>query len=89
MTNYQYKVIYARPGGFLLWPWAKQELKDIVGRQGMEKQINKAAAEGWEVVSCSTASTGSLLYFFPMATIVLRREGRAEHVAPSDAQKGT
>jgi hypothetical protein len=75
-TRCEYKVLFGRPGGFLLFPWASQKLKESIGPQGLEIQLNKLAAEGWEVISCSAASHGSFLYMFSMMTIVLRREVR-------------
>ena len=74
MTDHEYKVLYARPGGFLLFPWASKEVKDTIGKQGLEKQLNALAAEGWEVMSCTSATTGSLFYWFPMVTILLKKE---------------
>lgn len=74
MGDTEYKVVYARPGGFLLFPWASNELKDSIGKQGLEKQLNALAAEGWEVVSCTSATFGTILYMFPMATVVLKRQ---------------
>jgi hypothetical protein len=74
MTKHEYKVVYARPGGTLLFPWASQKVRDAVGRGALEKALNALADEGWEVVSCTTSSFGSVLYFFPMATIILHRE---------------
>lgn len=76
MAGYEYKVLYGRPGGFLLFPWASKEVKDAIGKKGMETQLNTLAAEGWEVVSCTSATTGSLFYWFPMATVLLKREIR-------------
>lgn len=73
MAYVEYKVVYARPGGFLLFPWASKELKDSIGKQGLEKQLNAWAAEGWEVVSCTSATLGTLFYMFPMATVLLKR----------------
>lgn len=77
MADFEYKVIYARPGGFLLFPWASKDLKDSIGRQGLEKQLNVLAAEGWEVVSCTSATFGTIFYMFPMATILLKRQKQA------------
>jgi hypothetical protein len=84
MPNYEYQVIYSKPVDPLFLPWSPQKWKDAAKEKGVEKalgmglenQINKAADEGWELVSCSTASAGSLFSFTPMATAVLRRERR-------------
>ncbi|MCH7921096.1 MAG: hypothetical protein IIC50_24395 [Planctomycetes bacterium] len=74
MAKYEYKVLYTRPGGTMLFPWASQKVRDAVGRGALEITLNHLADEGWEVVSSTTSSFGSILYFFPMATVILRRE---------------
>jgi hypothetical protein len=55
-------------------PWASQDLRDKIGPASLEKQLNLLADEGWEVITCSTASAGSLFYVSPYATVILRRE---------------
>lgn len=74
MAQYEYKVLYGSPTGHSLMPWASQEVRDKVGRGSFEKQLNLLAADGWEVISCSTASYGCLLFFSPYATVILRKE---------------
>lgn len=71
--QYEYTVVHAPPAGVLLMPWASQAVRDAVGRGSFEKRLNKLAAEGWEVVSCSTAAEGMFLWSGVMATVLLRR----------------
>ncbi len=73
MVNYEYKILHGPPNGILLFPWASQELKDRIGRGSFEKNLNKLAKEGWEVISCSTSSEGNLFWLSPKATVLLRR----------------
>lgn len=74
MPHYEYKVLHGSPTGQFLMPWASQELRDKIGPASLEKQLNLLAGEGWEVVSSSTAPAGSLFYFRPCATVILRKE---------------
>jgi hypothetical protein len=74
MAQYEYRVLYGSPKGHFLMPWASQELRDKMGRGSFEKQLNMLADDGWEVTSCSTASAGTLFFFSPCATVILRRE---------------
>ena len=74
MVQYEHKVLYGYPTGQLLMPWASQEMKGRVGPGSFEKQLNALADDGWEVISCSTASAGSIFFFSPYATVILRRE---------------
>ena len=76
MAHYEYKVLYGSPTGHFLMPWASQELREKIGRGSFERQLNALADDGWEVISCSTASGGSLFVFSPYATVILRREKR-------------
>jgi hypothetical protein len=73
-TKHEYKVLFGRPGGFLLFPWASRKLKETIGPHALETQLKKLAADGWEIITCTSASHGSFLYVFSMVTIVLRRE---------------
>ena len=74
MRRYEYMVVHAPPNGMLLMPWASQAVRDAVGPGSLDKRLNKLAEEGWEVVSCSTASEGGFFWFRPMATVLLRRD---------------
>jgi hypothetical protein len=38
--TYQYKILHLSPTGAVLFPWAKQWMKDRLGRGALEKQIN-------------------------------------------------
>ena len=62
MAHYEYKVLYGSPAGSALMPWASQKIRDEIGRGSFEKKLNKLAEDGWEVVSTSTNSVGSLLW---------------------------
>jgi hypothetical protein len=73
MIKYEYKVIYHHVGE-LVFPWTSQEIRDKLGRRGLEKSLNELSDEGWEIVSCTSSAMGSFLFFSPMATIILRRE---------------
>ncbi len=73
MGNFEYNLFHASPAGVLLLPWASQAVRDAVGCGSFEKQLNTFAAEGWEVVSFSTATEGAFLWFRVMATALLRR----------------
>jgi len=83
MANSEYKILHGRPNGYALMPWASQTIRDAIGRGSFERQLNQLAEEGWEVVTCSTASEGSFLWFTPQATVVLRREKRSPPARPS------
>ncbi len=74
MNRYEYKVQYGRPAGIVLFPWASKEHKDRVAPGSFERKLNELAEQGWVVVSCTTASEGSFLFFHSMATVVLQRE---------------
>lgn len=74
MRRYEYMVIHAPPDGMLLMPWASQAVRHAVGRGSLGRRLNKLAEEGWEVVSCSTASEGGFFWFRVMSTVLLRRE---------------
>jgi hypothetical protein len=74
MRRYEYMVIHAPPDGILLMPWASQSVRDAMGRGSLARRLNKVTAEGWEVVSCSTATEGVFFGFRVMATVLLRRE---------------
>ena len=74
MTGFEYKVWHGPPQGYALMPWASQAVRDAVGRGSFEKMLNKLAAEGWEVISCSTAPLGNFFWISPQATVILRRE---------------
>jgi hypothetical protein len=74
MPIYEYKVLYGSPTGHWLMPWASQKMRDEMGVGSFEKKLNRMAEEGWEVISCSTASAGGFFYFSPYATAILRRE---------------
>ena len=76
MENYEYMVVHAPPAGMVLMPWASKAVRDAIGRGSFEKRLNKFAEEGWEVVSCSTATEGVFLWFRIMATVLLRRRKR-------------
>ena len=71
--SYEYKVIYEKPGGTVLFPWARQELKDRLGPQAVERRINELATDGWELVSCSEWSTGNFFWISGSVMIVFRR----------------
>lgn len=73
MDNYEYTVFHAPPAGMALMPWASQAVHDAVGPNSFETRLNKLVEEGWEVVSCSTATEGNLLWSRVMATVLLRR----------------
>jgi hypothetical protein len=75
--KYQYKVLHRSPTGTVLFPWAKQWMKDRFGRGALEKQINGLQKYGWQVVSMAGGSAG-FLWVFPMVTVLFRR--------PSDYQ---
>ena len=70
--TYQYKVLHLSPTGTILFPWAKQWMKDRLGRGALEKQINGLQTYGWEVVSMAGGSAG-FLWVFPMVTVLFRR----------------
>lgn len=70
--TYQYKVLHMSPTGTILFPWAKQWMKDRIGRGALEKQINGLQRYGWEVASMAGGSAG-FLWVFPMVTVLLRR----------------
>lgn len=70
--SYQYKVLHMSPTGSTLFPWAKQWVKDRLGRGALERQINALQNYGWEVVSMAGGSAG-FLWVFPMVTVLLRR----------------
>ena len=74
MANYEYKVLNGSPTGAVLMPWASQEVRDQIGRGSFEKKLNKLADDGWELVSVSTNSVGSLFFIGTQATAILRRE---------------
>ncbi|GEM_PF-1678875 len=74
MANYEYKVLCGSPAGSALMPWASQETRDQIGRGSYEKKLNKLADDGWELVSVSTNSVGSLFFVVTQATAILRRE---------------
>jgi hypothetical protein len=74
MAQHEYKILHGPPGGIALMPWASQALRDQVGRGSFERKLNALAAEGWEVISCSTASRGNFFWISPQATVVLRRD---------------
>jgi len=74
MANYEYKVLCGSPAGSVLMPWASQEVRDQIGRGSFEKKLNKLADDGWELVSVSTNSVGSLFLTTTQATSILRRE---------------
>jgi len=74
MANYEYKVLHGSPTGSLLFPWAPQALRDEIGRGSFEKKLNKLAEDGWELVSTSTNSVGTLFFMGTYATAFLRRE---------------
>jgi len=74
MLMYEYKVLYGSPTGHWLMPWASQKVRDEIGVGSFEKKLNRLAEEGWEVISCSTASVGNFLFQSAVATVVLRRE---------------
>ncbi len=67
-------MLYGSPLGHFLMPWASQELRDKIGRGSFEKQLNILADDGWEVISCSTATAGNFLFHSAYATVILRRE---------------
>jgi hypothetical protein len=72
MGNHEYRILHGPPDGIALFPWASQALKDAIGRGSFEKKLNKLAEEGWEVVSCSTATEGIFLWMRVTATVLLR-----------------
>lgn len=71
--NYEYKLIYDKPGGMWLFPWASQEVKDRCGPQALERRVNELAANGWELVSSSTWSTGNFFWITGCAMMVFRK----------------
>lgn len=73
MSDVEYKIVHAPPDGMLLMPWASQAVRDAVGPGSLAKRLNKLAAEGWEIVSLSTANEGSFFWCRVMATVLLRR----------------
>ena len=73
MANYEYKFLHGPPNGVALFPWASQAVKDAIGRGSFEKKLNQLAGDGWEVISCNTASEGPLIWLTVTATVVLRR----------------
>ena len=74
MTRYEYKIVYGKPMGTMLFPWASQKVRDEIGIGSFEKKLNRLGEDGWDLVSCTTASGGSFLLHSPIATAVLRRE---------------
>ena len=72
IQTYQYKVLHLSPTGTILFPWAKQWLKDRIGQGALERQINGLQKYGWEVVSMAGGSAG-FLWVFPMVTVLFRR----------------
>ena len=74
MTPYEYRVVYGKPLGTVLMPWASQKVRDEIGVGSFERKLNELGKEGWDLVSCSTTSAGSFLWHIPVATAVLRRE---------------
>ena len=80
--TYQYKVLHISPTGSILFPWAKQWMKDRFGRGALEKQINGLQKYGWEVVSMAGGSTG-FLWVSPMVTVLFRR--RADYQWDDDS----
>ena len=73
MLKYEYRILYGKPSGMLLMPWASQRSKDLIGPGSFEKKLNDLANDGWVVISCSTAALGSFIWVTPMATDVLQR----------------
>ena len=69
---YQYKTITINPLGQALMPWAKQWLRDRIGHDALQKQINRLQDYGWEFVSMAGGTTG-FLFVYPMVTILFRR----------------
>ena len=75
MARFEYKVLHGSPmGGQSLMPWASREMRERVRSLSFESQLNDLAADGWEVISCTTASDGNFLWLIPTATVILRRE---------------
>jgi hypothetical protein len=74
MTRYEYKIVHGKPMGTTLMPWASQKTKDLIGIGSFENKLNKLGEDGWDVVSCTTASYGNFMLLIPLATAVLRRE---------------
>ena len=74
MPRYEYKVLYGRPTGTTLMPWASEKVRNEIGPGSFERKLNEIAEHGWIVVSCTTASAGNFLYHVPAATAVLQRE---------------
>ena len=73
MPKYEYRILHGKASGTLLFPWASQKSKDLIGPGSFEKKLNDLARDGWVVISCSTAALGSFLWVTPMATVVLQR----------------
>lgn len=71
MPRYEYKVLHGRPAG-MPWVSAKSKFKDEIGPGSFERKLNDLAAEGWVVVSCTTA--GGNFWCPLLATAVLQRE---------------
>ena len=74
MGKHEYKVLHGNPTGTWLMPWGSQKVRDAIGPGSFEKRLNQLADEGWEVISCNSASVGSFLWMGVVATVLLRRE---------------
>jgi hypothetical protein len=74
MAKYEYKVLSGSPTGIRLMPYASEELKDEMGPASYERKLNGLAEDGWEVMSSSTTSVGSIFFLKPVTTTILRRD---------------
>ena len=72
MPIYQYRIVYGRPLGMRLMPYAGQDVKDQIGPGSLEKKLNQLGEQGFEIVSCTTNTVGSFLLQHVAATVVLR-----------------